>query len=112
MNEKIKTAALSYLTKKQNIKGGDISYLQLEMSEYLSPLASDLSITDKRNIFTVRNMMTDIPANFSKLNQDMMCICCKLETMEHLYYCEILSSDKAETEYKNIYNGNICEQIQ
>ena len=32
--------------------------------------------------------------------------------MEHLYYCEILSSEKTETEYKNIYNGNIHEQIK
>ena len=82
------------------------------MFEYLSPLASDLSITDKRNIFKVRNMMTDIPANYSKLNQDMKCICGKLETMEHLYYCEILGSEETETEYKKIYNGNICEQIE
>ena len=112
LNDKIKTAALSYLTRKQNIKGGDISYSKLEISEYLSPFASNLSITDKRNIFAIRNMMTDIPANFSKLSQNMKCICGSLETMEHLYYCEILGSDKTETEYKKIYNGNIHEQIK
>ena len=102
LNDKIKTAALSYLTRKQNIKGGDISYSKLEISEYLSPLASNLSITDKRNIFAVRNMMIDIPANFAKLNQDMKCICGKTETMEHLYYCEILSSDKTRQNIRTL----------
>ena len=57
-------------------------------------------------------MMIDIPENFATLNQDMKCICGKLETMEHLYYCEILSSEKTDTEYKNIYNRNIHEQIK
>ena len=63
LNEKVKVASLSYLTDKQNTKGGDIFYTNIEMSEYLSPL-SDLSIDDKRRLFAVRNMMVDIPVNF------------------------------------------------
>ena len=51
-------------------------------------------------------------ANYFQNVKDMKCICCKLETMEHLYFCEKLSSGKTETEYKKIYNGNIHEQIK
>ena len=104
INEKNNVAALSYLTGKQNIKGGEIIYSKLEISEYLSPLASHLSITDKRKMFSVRNMMIDIPANFSKANRDMKCICGEIETMKHLYICEQLSIDNSKLEYKKMYN--------
>ena len=112
INEKINCAALSYLTGKQNIKGGEIIYSKLEISEYLSPLTSHLSITDKRKMFSVRNMMIDIPANFSKANRDMKCICGEIETMKHLYICEELSSETSILEYEEIYNANIDEQIR
>ena len=102
INEKINFAALSYLTGKQNIKGGEIIYSKLEISEYLSPLASHLSITDKRKMFSVRNMMIDIPATFSKANRDTKCICGEIETMKHLYICEQLSSETSELEYEEI----------
>ena len=36
LNERIKESSLSYLTGKQNTKGGDIIYTKIEMSEYLS----------------------------------------------------------------------------
>ena len=81
------------------------------MSEYLSPL-SNLSIDDKRRLFAVRNMMIDIPANFSKSNENIKCICGEQENMAHIYQCGFLSSDKLNIEYEKIYNGNIHEQIE
>ena len=63
-------------------------------------------------MFSVRNMMIDIPANFSKANRDMKCICGEIKTMKHLYICEQLSSETSELEYEEIYNGNIDEQIR
>ena len=81
------------------------------MSEYLSPLC-DLSIDDKRRLFAVRNMMVDIPVNFSHSNEDFKCICGKEESMAHIYQCRMLSNDKSTIEYEKIYNGNIHEQIK
>ena len=112
LNEKIKQSALSYLTSKQNIKGGDIIYSNLEISEYLSPM-NNLSMSDKRRMFQIRNMMVDIPSNFSKLNENMKCVCNDLETMKHIYDCEILNGEtKPKIKYEKIYNGEIEEQIE
>ena len=111
LNERIRAASLTYLTGKQNIKGGDINYAKIEMSEYLSPL-SDLSIDDKRRLFAVRNMMVDIPANFSNSNENMKCICGEKESMAHIYQCGFLSTDKPKIEYEKIYDGSIHEQIE
>ena len=42
-----------------------------------------------------------------------MCICGQLESMEHIWNCEKLSSDKnEERNYQKIFNGNIKEQIE
>ena len=112
LNEKIKQSALSYLTSKQNIKGGDIIYSNLEISEYLSPM-NNLSMSEKRRMFQIRNMMVDIPSNFSKLNENMKCVCNDLETMKHIYDCEILNGEtKPKIKYEKIYNGEIEEQIE
>ena len=67
--------AISY--KKKNIKGRDIIYSDLEISEYLSPM-NNLSMSDKRRMFQIRNMMVDIPSIFSKLNEKMKCVCNEL----------------------------------
>ena len=76
LNKRINSAALSYLTGKQNRKGGDIIYTRLEISEYLSPLTSELTIDEKRKLFEIRKkVMTDIPANYSNSAQNMKCIC-------------------------------------
>ena len=46
--------------KKRGKKGMQIIYQEIKMSEYLLP-NEQLSIDDQRNIFGVRNKMTDIP---------------------------------------------------
>ena len=61
--KKCKEKALEYLISKRGKKGQDIKYKSLKMAEYLLP-NEQLSIEDKRNIFEIRNMMTNIPSNF------------------------------------------------
>ena len=112
LNKRINSAALSYLTGKQNIKGGDIIYTRLEISEYLSPLTSELTIDEKRKLFEIRNMMTDIPANYSNSAQNMKCICQEYEDMSHIYYCREWNSVQPSLSYEKIYNGTISEQIK
>ena len=64
VKKKCKEKALEYLISKRGKKGQDIKYKSLKMAEYLLP-NEQLSIEDKRNIFEIRNMMTDIPSNFT-----------------------------------------------
>ena len=74
---------------------------------------NNLSMSDKRRMFQIRNMMVDIPSNFSKLNENMKCVCNDLETMKHIYDCEILICEtKPKIKYEKIYNGEIEEQIE
>ena len=80
------------------IKGKQINYLSLKMSEYLLPY-NDITQTDQIQIFNIRNRMVHIKSNFSE--NDLKCLtgCGNKEDMEHLYYCDILS-----------YNDNIHEK--
>ena len=73
LNERIKDTAFIYLTDKQGIKGGEIQYSDLQMSEYLSPSSKDLTIEVKQKIFALRNMMTNIPANFASSKIHFKC---------------------------------------
>ena len=66
LKQRIKELALNYLKAKQNIKGKEITYSDIDMAEYLQPINSKLNIEQKRKMFAVRNMMVDIPSNFSK----------------------------------------------
>ena len=45
------------------------------MADYLMPSQIKITLTDKRNIFAVRNRMIEIPINFQNHNQDI--IMCK-----------------------------------
>ena len=51
---RIDEIALFYLTNKQGIKGGEISYSYIEMSEYLTPTV-EMNISEKRYMFSVKN---------------------------------------------------------
>ena len=64
VKKKCKEKALEYLISKRRKKGQDIEYKSLKMAEYLLP-NEQLSIEEKRNIFEIRNMMTNIPSNFT-----------------------------------------------
>ena len=77
------------------------------MSEYLSPCSKDLSIEVKQKIFAMRNMMINIPANFSSSKIHFKCVCGEKEDMNHIYECKMLNRDEPLTEYSSIYTNNI-----
>ena len=83
------------------------------MAEYLLPENRILTITDKQKLFEVKNRMTQIPINFSKTDTNSNCYCGKLETMEHIYDCEMLRNGKENNlEYRKIHEGSLLEQIE
>ena len=108
---RIDEIALFYLTNKQGIKGGEISYSYIEMSEYLTPTV-EMTISEKRDMFSVKNRMIYINANFSSNKKQIdTCPCGMVEDMEHIYLCKLLNSEEIKVQYKQIYNGNIIQQI-
>ena len=77
------------------------------MSEYLLP-NEQLSIDDQRNIFAMRNKMSDIPSNFtSEEKNTFKCCCGTKEEMEHIYYCKYLNKEKTEVNYDEIFGENL-----
>jgi hypothetical protein len=110
---KVRENALIYLTEKQGKKGGKIKYSSLEMAEYLQPFSNELSLEQKRELFSIRNRMNDIPENFPKRDEKYKCISGQIEKITHIYDCEILSKNKQQrVPYEKIFNGNINEQIE
>ena len=105
LKRRIEINALEYLKNKRGSKGQEIEFTILEMSEYLLPYHSKLNIEEKREIFALRNRMTNIPFNFG--NKEEKCVCGTLETMFHIYSCEYLNQKKFRIDYDRIYDGNI-----
>ena len=112
LKESISKRAFEYLIAKRGSKGQEISYSELKMSDYLQPGYANITITEQRSIFSIRNRMIEIPANFQSRNKIEKCRCGKDENMEHLYTCEHLSED-IETDkpiFEKIFENNIIEQ--
>ena len=107
VKQSIQNAALAYLIGKQGSKGGEIQYTEIYMADYLLPINSEMSREEKQEVFSMRNKMTRIPANYSSSTVKHECVCGDQETMEHVYTCTQLNSDKPETEYKTVYSNNI-----
>ena len=104
LKQKIREAAFKYLVKKQGKKGGDIKYSGLQMANYLQPYISNLSITEKQEIFSLRNSMVNIPTNFGI---EENCQCGKLESTKHIYECKIFNEEEAKEKYEEIYSEKI-----
>ena len=109
IKSRLKENALKYLLEKRKSKGKEIIY-----PDYLLPTNEKLTIEEKRNLFAIRNRMVDICSNFSKSEVKPTCVCGEIESMKHVYICEILNNEKTvQSEvYENIYNGNIRKQIE
>ena len=60
------------------------------MSEYLQPSNLALKIEQKREMFSIRNRMIDIPQN----------------------NCEMLKKSETNLPYEKIFNGNMKQQIE
>ena len=102
--------ALEYLNNKRGSKGNEIEFTSLQMSEYLLPYNAMMNIEEKRELFALRNRMTDIPNNFGK--KEEKCVCGTLETMSHIYSCESLNQTKIRIHYDQIYNGNFRNMLE
>ena len=112
LRKRSKSRALQYLINKQGTKGKDIDYLKLEMSEYLQPYNEELSIDERRRLFSFRNKMADIPSNFPKTNFFEKCRCGENEDMAHIYECKMLNIEESKIPCQQIYCGTISEQVQ
>ena len=64
VSAKLKPLAFTYLMSRRGEKGKEIQYKEIEMAEYLLPNNS-LNIENKRTIFSIRNRMEQISADFS-----------------------------------------------
>ena len=74
--------------EKIGSKGKEIKYSCLRMTEYLLP-NDYLSISEKRQNFSIRNGMVNIENNFkAKINRSA-CLCGQIEDMKHIHNCEI-----------------------
>ena len=112
LRKKSKLRAFQYLINKQGVKGQEIEYLNIEMSEYLQPYNEELSIDERRKLFSFRNKMTDIPSNFPRTKNVKKCWCGEHEDMAHIYECKMLNIEENLIPYQKIYCGTISEQVQ
>ena len=98
------------MLSKRGKKGQDIQYRSLKMAEYLLP-NEELSIEEQRNVFEIRNMMTNIPSNFKneKNMKVINCVCGEKENMTHVYNCQKLNNTEPETNFEKIFGENIRE---
>ena len=78
------------------------------MAEYLSPNGTNLSIQDKKDLYSIRNKIINIEGNYSSKYTNTLCTagCIDIETTEHIYTCIILNTTNIEIPFKNIYNGS------
>ena len=65
----LKKKASEYLQKLRGKKGHEIEYDEIKMAEYLMPNGEPLSISKKRWIFAIRNIMVLIPTKSFKEKQ-------------------------------------------
>ena len=112
LKKEMKKNAFKYLSKKRGQKGSEIEYSCLEMSEYLQPTNTELTVEQKCEVFAVRNRMINIEYNFPKKDKLTYCECGIKEDMQHIYNCELLSETKKNESlpYKSIFNGELEQQ--
>ena len=72
------------------------------------PNDSNLNISQKRDIFEVRNRMLPIPHNFPSQEKYDNCVKCEhTEDMLHIYDSECWRIEVMNIPYENIYSENI-----
>ena len=108
VRRKCKEKAFEYLLSKRGSKGNKIYYSELDMSEYLSP-NDVLTIEQQRYIFSLRNRMLNIPANYSA-NSEVKCCCGVDENMQHIFSCKQLNTSEQVLEYEKLFSGSLIEQ--
>jgi hypothetical protein len=71
-----------------------------------------LDIIEKRNMFAVKKRMSHISDNFPHKQEIEVCFCGERVTMEHIYLCKELNSERNEVSYKQLFNESINQQIR
>ena len=66
LNSNINRKALIYLLEMRKSKGKEIEYHTIEMAPYLKPNDHGLTISEKKELFSLRNRMINIPWNFKQ----------------------------------------------
>ena len=112
LKEKINELAFKYLIEKRGKKGSEMEYSTLRMSDYLLPSTKGLTISEKQEMFAIKNRMVQISYNFSQNKNIDSCLCGEEETMKHIYSCKLLNKqEEHQLPYKKIFIGNFGEQI-
>ena len=57
----------------------------------LGQYSPKLNIVEKQKVFSIRNLMFEIPYNYG--NSEKNCICGNKEDMSHIYSCEKLNEE-------------------
>ena len=112
LRKSISRKAFQYLTEKQGSKGGEIKYSSLKMADYLLPHDEKISISDQKEIFSIRNRMTPIPANFSSHKIEHKCECGEIENMRHIYVCTYWNTTNETHDYDWIFTDNVKQLIK
>ena len=110
LRQKIHDRSLEYLLNMRGSKGKEMIYTKLQMSIYLSPSEYKVNISEKIEIFKIRNRMINIFDNFPSRDLPKYCQAgCQniVEDMKHIYMCQKLNSAKKNVEYENIYTNNM-----
>ena len=81
------------------------------MSEYLLPIC-ELTIAEKQKMFSIKNRMVDIPANFPANKSTHICACGQIEDMKHVYNCEEINGKQKRIQYEEIYTGKLDQQTE
>ena len=103
VKSRVQENAFNYLIKKQGSKGKANVYQNLSMAEYLLPTNKMLSISEKQEMFAVKNRMKMIPANFPKPNIVNKCLCDMKEDMAHIYNCALLKINPSPIMQRIVY---------
>ena len=99
--------AFRYLMNKRRTKGKEIEYTKIQMSQYLLP-NNHLEIEEQKQVFEIRNKMTNITVNYSSNGKkEEICICGEIETMDHIYNSKKLNKTELNEKYENIYRENV-----
>ena len=109
LEKSIKIKSFEYLGGKRGSKGIEIKYSCLKMAEYLLP-NEELTISEKRFIFSMRNRMVKIGNNFPGKIKSNTCPCGQFEDMKHIYTCKIYNKENENEQYEKIFEDNIIKQ--
>ena len=96
----IRQKAFEYLIRMRKFKGCEVKYNKFEMADYLKSINYELTIGDKQQLFSYRNSMNNLPANFASRSQDFKCqLKCDIETredMKHIWICPKIADLKTQ----------------